>query len=253
MKPAKRTILSLLAGLFLLVGARLAAEESIYGHISFVDNGATVLRADGSENQAVVNLPVVPGDTVVTTAGGRCELQFDNGTVVRLDKNSRLRVDHGAGSEPDLALEDHHPGAGEGAAVHPAPDLRLGDVPDRHAERRREPEEPDDGHHPLGCRRRHVVLFRWRQIRGAVRADNRSLKKATVKADRPLAITAANALAERVEKRDIEFMAWNEYVDRHFKDLHYGISKVPPKLQVRQHGIDLLGGEVVVALRRMDL
>ncbi len=33
-----------------------------------------------------------------------------------------------------------------------------------------------------------------------------------------------------MEKRDIEFMAWNEYVDRHFKELHYGISKVPANL-----------------------
>ena len=35
---------------------------------------------------------MAPGDTVVTSAGGRCELQFDNGTVVRLDKGSRLRL-----------------------------------------------------------------------------------------------------------------------------------------------------------------
>ena len=34
-----------------------------------------------------------------------------------------------------------------------------------------------------------------------------------------------------MEKRDIEFRAWNEYVDNHFKELHFGISKVPPKLK----------------------
>ncbi|HEX7503219.1 MAG TPA: DUF6600 domain-containing protein, partial [Acidobacteriota bacterium] len=62
-------------------------------------------------------------------------------------------------------------------------------------------------------------------------ASSRSLKKATVKSDHPLAITAAHALAQQVGKRDIEFMAWNEYVDRHFAELHYGISKVPPKLK----------------------
>jgi hypothetical protein len=34
-----------------------------------------------------------------------------------------------------------------------------------------------------------------------------------------------------VEKRDIDFMAWNEYVDNHFRELHSGISKLPPKLK----------------------
>jgi hypothetical protein len=33
------------------------------------------------------------------------------------------------------------------------------------------------------------------------------------------------------EKRNLEFVAWNEYVDRHFKELHFGISKVPAKLK----------------------
>ena len=42
---------------------------------------------------------------------------------------------------------------------------------------------------------------------------------------------AANVLAVNSEKRNLEFVAWNEYVDRHFKDLHFGISKVPPKLK----------------------
>lgn len=231
MKPKNRLILCLLAGLFILAGARLAAGESIYGHISFVDKGATVIRADGSENQAVVNLPVVPGDTVSTAGGGRCELQFDNGTVVRLDKDSRLRVATvlapsltSSWKITTLELEKGQlytlpqaygwemfqivtPNAAVSLKSRVIATLRL---------------DADGGTSLFSDGGKFQVLYG---------SDNRSLKKATVKADRPLAITAANVRAERVEKRDIEFMAWNEFVDRHFKDLHYGISKIPPKLK----------------------
>ena len=68
------------------------AEESTYGHISYVDKEAKVIREDHTEHKAVVNLPVTSGDQVVTSNKGRCELQFDNGTIIRLDKNTRLKV-----------------------------------------------------------------------------------------------------------------------------------------------------------------
>ena len=95
MNVKKHLILYLLLGISTLAGADwqpAANEVGIYGHISFVDSGAMVLREDGSKDPAVVNLPLAPGDTLVTSANGRCELQFDNGTVVRLDKGTRLRL-----------------------------------------------------------------------------------------------------------------------------------------------------------------
>jgi hypothetical protein len=179
----------------------------------------------------VVNLPVVPGDTVSTAAGGRCELQFDNGTVVRLDKDSRLRLATVLAPSltsnwkiTTLELEKGQlytlpqsygwemfqivtPNAAVSLKSRVIATLRL---------------DADGGTSLFSDGGKFQVLYG---------SDNRSLKKATVKADRPLAITAANMLAERVEKRDIEFLAWNEYVDRHFKDLHYGVSKIPPKLK----------------------
>ena len=62
-----------------------------YGHISYVEPGPegavpTVVREGRAEAEAaVVNLPIGPGDTVRTTAGRRVEIQFDTGTIVRLD------------------------------------------------------------------------------------------------------------------------------------------------------------------------
>src|SRR4030042_320497 len=70
-----------------------------YGHISYIEatpegTDPIVLREGQSvPEQAVLNLPVGPGDTVRTSADRRCEIQFDTGTVVRLDFNTVVRVE----------------------------------------------------------------------------------------------------------------------------------------------------------------
>jgi len=70
-----------------------------YGHISYIEAGPegavpTVVREGKAEPEtAVVNLPIGPGDTVRTTADRRVEIQFDTGTIVRLDFATALRVE----------------------------------------------------------------------------------------------------------------------------------------------------------------
>ncbi len=70
-----------------------------YGHISYIEatpdgTDPVVLREGQSvPEQAVLNLPVGPGDMVRTSADRRCEIQFDTGTVVRLDFNTVVRVE----------------------------------------------------------------------------------------------------------------------------------------------------------------
>ena len=218
-----------LAGLALLAG-NLPAASSIYGHVSFVDNGATILHEDGSQDDAVVNLPISPGDTVVTS-GGRCELQFDNGTVVRLDKGSRLRI--ATVLAPSLTsswrITTLELEAGQ-----------LYTLPQSYSREMFQFTTPN------------AAVSLKSQVRATIRldadggtsffsdggkfqllygADARSLNKATVRHDKPLAVSAAHALRADVGKRGIEFAAWNEYVDNHFQQLHRGISKVPPKLK----------------------
>jgi Family of unknown function (DUF6600)/FecR protein len=74
-------------------------KDFYYGHISYAD-----IKNDGQdpvvfrENRvtpetAVLNLPLGPGDVIQTTAGRRTEIQFDNGTIVRLDLDSRLKIE----------------------------------------------------------------------------------------------------------------------------------------------------------------
>ena len=124
----------------LLVAPVLAgAEESWrHGRIRVVEGGVTLQRASepGAE-EAIRNLPLLPGDRVWTDPSGRAEFQFADGSVVRLDGRSKFdyvaheaeRVVvrlwsgslyvHTLARDPDLGIET--PGgiveAGPGAAV----------------------------------------------------------------------------------------------------------------------------------------
>lgn len=94
----------LLAGPALLAGAEKhyrvvgQAEPFYYGHISYTEateegNDPVVVRAGGEIRPAVLNLPVGPGDVIRTPADRRCEIQFDTGTLVRLDVETELRIE----------------------------------------------------------------------------------------------------------------------------------------------------------------
>jgi hypothetical protein len=74
-------------------------EEFYYGHISLVDikndgKDPMVLREGATAAEpATLNLPLGPGDTIFTSGERRCEIQFDNGTVLRLDVNTELKIE----------------------------------------------------------------------------------------------------------------------------------------------------------------
>jgi hypothetical protein len=74
-------------------------KDFYFGHISYIEatsegTDPVVLREGRPEpEQAVLNLPIGPGDTVRTSADRRCEIQFDTGTVVRLDFDTEVRVE----------------------------------------------------------------------------------------------------------------------------------------------------------------
>jgi hypothetical protein len=70
-----------------------------FGHISYADikndgKDAVVLREGRQTPEpAVLNLPLGPGDAVQTSDTRRCEIQFDNGTIIRLDVNTKIKIE----------------------------------------------------------------------------------------------------------------------------------------------------------------
>ena len=99
---------TLLVGLWLAAAAAGQASDNYqvinrpkdfyFGHISLVeiknDGQDPVVFSDGAAKPelAVLNTPIGPGDTVRTT-GRRVEIKLDNGTIIRLDSDSELKVE----------------------------------------------------------------------------------------------------------------------------------------------------------------
>jgi len=235
MKKQRDTLISLFLTAFLVLfisGGLLSADagESIYGHISYVDKDATVIRQDKTEHKAEVNLPVAPGDQIVTGENGRCELQFDNGTIIRLDKDSRLKV--------TTVLAPSLTSNWKITTLH----LMRGGLCTMNTNYDREMFQIITPNAAMDFKKRTVTFIRMKDRgdtfvfadRGKFKVmygeDVDSLKTETIRADKGYTITADHQLRIDEGKRDFDFVAWNEYVNRNFKDLHYGTSKVPKKL-----------------------
>lgn len=114
-----------LAILGLVVGAvatpALASDEAYRdARIRHAEAGVTVQSAsEASAEEAVTNMPFLPGDRVWTDGGGRVEFQFADGSVLRLDSRSKLDYvahDEGRGERIVLRLwagQLHFQGAAE--------------------------------------------------------------------------------------------------------------------------------------------
>ncbi|MCJ7587168.1 MAG: FecR family protein [Candidatus Aminicenantes bacterium] len=85
--------------LLVLPAAAEDVKDFYFGHISMAD-----IRNDGKDvlvfregidrgEPALLNLPIGPGDTIRTSDGRRSEIQFDNGTLIRLDYDTELKVE----------------------------------------------------------------------------------------------------------------------------------------------------------------
>ena len=85
---------SLMALLLVVLGmpALASAERGFrHGRIRQADYGATIQRGtETSAEEAVPNLPYLPGDRVWTDGNARVEFQFTGGSTLRLDRGSKL-------------------------------------------------------------------------------------------------------------------------------------------------------------------
>ncbi len=74
-------------------------REVYFGHISYTeiaeDTYDPLVYRPGqtSPEKAVLNLPLAPGDVIQTSPERRCEIQFDSGTLIRLDYNTRIKIE----------------------------------------------------------------------------------------------------------------------------------------------------------------
>lgn len=109
MRQNKSLLLGLILGLLSLQTGMFAEThykfiqspdaDVYFGHISYLDvpEGAEMpfIQREGKEapEEAVLNSPLAPGDTLITPEGSRCEIQFDTGTVIRLDSGTEVKIE----------------------------------------------------------------------------------------------------------------------------------------------------------------
>lgn len=238
MKKQLAVLMMLLFCFVFAVGEIYSSDDdngSIYGHISYVEGNPKVIRADQTQEAAVVNLPVAPGDVLLTDDASRCELQFDNGTIMRLDKKSQLKVTTVLAKSltsnwkiTTLELQE-----GKLYSINQSYNRECFQVITPNSAIKLKNNSLTtimlkDGETHLACDRgKFEVMYG---------GDVKNLKEDTVSKGEGYIVTADNRFVKN-EKRDIDFLAWNEYINNNFKELHYGISKVPQKLYKYSKGL----------------
>jgi len=209
-----------------------------FGHISYIETtpegtDPVVLREGrpGPET-AVLNSPVGPGDAVRTSPDRRCEIQFDTGTIVRLDFNTEVRVEtimarslSGLESISNLALD-------KGRVYVMYKEYNRGEM--------FQVLTPNSA---VKMKHNSVVIVAAAED-GSTDTQVKSGKaRVLFGADVELLADKAVAKGERliVQKDDqfqvaaaiaeTDFELWNKDVNAHFEELHEGLSALPKPLQ----------------------
>lgn len=109
----KALLLSLLTLVVAVPG--FAADDRHQSYLSYDDGGTVVRSADDREIEAHRNLPIYPGDQIVTARRGRAEVRLADGNIIGIDRTTALQF--------DAILDSYEGEAGETIAV-----LRYGKV-----------------------------------------------------------------------------------------------------------------------------
>jgi hypothetical protein len=88
----RKLTLLLLSTLTIAIPLHAAQQGRSQSYFTFDDGGTIVRQAeDGREIDARVNLPVFPGDEVITNRRGRAEIRLSDGNIIALDRSTAVR------------------------------------------------------------------------------------------------------------------------------------------------------------------
>lgn len=94
-----RSILLAAATLLLASLPALSDSQVRAVRLSYVEGGVQIARADGQFDKAMVNLPITQGTQLRTSGDGRAEVEFEDGSTLRLAPNTSIEF-------PQLSLRD---------------------------------------------------------------------------------------------------------------------------------------------------
>jgi hypothetical protein len=208
--------------------------EFYFAHISYTevrkDGNDPMVYREGSVKPelAVLNLPLGPGDTIQTSSKRQCEIQFDTGTLVRMDKDTSLKIEtvlaESLSSDKKLTnlvlLNGHiyvmykrYKRDEIFQIITPNTAIKL-------------------DHHAVGfinARTDGSTDIQIKEGKGHVMygPDEKNLDKKKLKKRMTLTISPDDTIARDAYEKDIGFELWNESMNEDFVAQHKGVTFIP--------------------------
>jgi hypothetical protein len=226
---------------FLLSKYRYAPDprsDIYFGHVSYsqvkYDGKDPVVLREGEQVAEVagINFPLAPGDIIRTTEKRRCEIQFDSGTVIRLDLATELKIETILAQtlSSRYKLTNFVLNKGQIYIMYRKYNSReIFQVVTPNA--------------ALKLKHKAVALIKAAQDgstdiqlnRGKAYAlygadENKTKRKTLEKLERLTVSREHQAVLAEYEP-DVDFIEWNEYINENFLELHEGKSYLPKPIQ----------------------
>ncbi|UCE42988.1 MAG: FecR domain-containing protein [Candidatus Aminicenantes bacterium] len=248
----KRGISLLILGLLFCIGAYgdtnykyiYSWDTDIYfGHVIYPEakhdgKDAVVLREGlRSPEVADLNLPLVPGDTI-RTFERRCEIQFDTGTIIRLDQNTELKIEtilaQSLSSNTQLTnllllkgqvyvMYKRHVRKEIFQIITPNTAVKL-----NHNSVALIESVTDGSTDILMSEGKGYALYG---------PTENAIKKESIKKSQKIVVTPDHRLVINQYEEIEDFEAWNEKLNREFLEFHEGKSVIPMPIQKLSRGV----------------
>ncbi len=212
----------------------LIANDNIkkYAHISFLENHVKVIKTtENSVVKGMLNLPIVSGDIIKTKNDSRCEIQFYNGTIIRLDNNTTLKIISISADSitSKFNLTTLRLLKGSLYSVSQDYNLEIYQI------------KTDNFSVKLTNRSKiYMTTDKIYSLQGKVNIafidKYNKENKLTLKSKKGILIKNNKAEHFKVSKNN-EFLNWNKTINSNFKKLHYGKSKLPGVIYRYSKGI----------------
>jgi len=219
------------AAIIIFLVFNLQAIESS-GHISLTEGDVKIVKTDGEMIRAGVNYPLATGDVILTDNKSRCELQLTNGTIIRMDNNSDIKL-------VSLLAESV-------TSSRKITTLKLmsGTIYSMPQVYRKEILQVVTPQVTVKMENRSTNIIRMTEkessvevLRGKVSVMYGESKKTTLKSGQHMVFPRKGEKYAGKTREPDEFLSWNKTVNQNFKNLHYGASKVPEQIYIHSPGI----------------
>ncbi len=209
-------------------------SDIYFGYITYTEvqhdgkDPMVIREGDEPPQVAVLNFPLLPGDTIRTTAGRRCEVQLDTGTIIRLDLDTELKIETIMANSLSTTRKVTNFLLTRGQVYimykrYSYPEIFQVITPNASVKLNHNTvamiAARDDGSSDIQVRLgKAFVLYG---------PDSDNLKQEVLKKSERMTISKTHRALVGEYRQDEDFELWNESINRNFEDLHQGIAVIP--------------------------